>query len=591
MIFGGFRSFFLAVLVAELLPGSAGVAVAGGGPENVLLVVNSNSTDSLTIANHYVQLRRIAPVNVMTLPWDPDAQTSDVDTFRKQILIPVLATIERRRLAQQIDYIIYSSDFPWGISVHTDVKKHLENAGKASEDGTEPKVKPAWPKQLTKVAAINGLTYLYQAVLSGNPSYVQLRSNYYARRPLAMQRDEPTLAFDAFQQFGPHGELLDTGGRRYMLSMVLAVTAGRGNTVPEVLGYLNRSAAADGTHPRGTIYFAKNNDIRSKVRHAAFPEASRQLAKLGIASKIVDGKIPRGKNDVQGAVMGTASFNWKSSGSTILPGAICEHFTSFGGRMTAGAGQTPLSELLRYGAAGASGTVTEPYAIAEKFPTAMVQVHYARGCSLAEAFYQTIYGPYQLLIVGDPLCRPWANIPRVSCEEIRPGATITGKLSICPTTTVPGGGEVDRFELFVDGLLATECDALGTLELDTTGLGDGHHELRVVAFEAGPIRSQGRLIVPVTTANHGREISVSATPSGKVTSGDAVVLSVASPDSYGTVVLHNSRLLGRVDGEQGTVKIDTSTLGTGPVRLRVVGLGHGGPADYVHAKPIEFTVE
>ena len=42
----------------------------------------------------------------------------------------------------------------------------------------------------------------------------------------------------------------------------------------------------------------------------------------------------------------------------------------------------------------------------------MIQVHYARGCSLAEAFYQSVYAPYQLMIVGDPLCRPWANIPR-----------------------------------------------------------------------------------------------------------------------------------------------------------------------------------
>ena len=82
--------------------------------------------------------------------------------------------------------------------------------------------------------------------------------------------------------------------------------------------------------------------------------------------------------------------------------------------MSSGASQTPLSEFLRYGAAGASGTVTEPYAIAEKFPHPMLQVHYARGCTLAEAFYQSVCGPYQLLIVGDPLCRPWANIPKVT---------------------------------------------------------------------------------------------------------------------------------------------------------------------------------
>ena len=76
-------------------------------------------------------------------------------------------------------------------------------------------------------------------------------------------------------------------------------------------------------------------------------------------------------------------------------------------------GQTPLSEFLRYGAAGASGTVIEPYAIPEKFPSPQIHVHYARGCTLAEAYYQSVHGPAQFLIVGDPLCRPWATIPVV----------------------------------------------------------------------------------------------------------------------------------------------------------------------------------
>ncbi len=171
---------------------------------------------------------------------------------------------------------------------------------------------------------------------------------------------------------------------------------------------------ADGTHPKETIYLVRNDDIRSKVRHDLFPDVVRELAKLGVAAEILEGTVPLNKDDVQGLVMGTADFDWKASGSTILPGAICEHFTSFGGVMTAGADQTPLSEFLRYGAAGASGTVTEPYAIPHKFPSPMIQVHYARGCTLAEAFYQSVHGPYQLLIVGDPLCRPWADIPQVS---------------------------------------------------------------------------------------------------------------------------------------------------------------------------------
>ena len=138
----------------------------------------------------------------------------------------------------------------------------------------------------------------------------------------------------------------------------------------EVIAYLKRSAAADGTHPKGTIYFVQNADVRSKVRDALFPVAVEELTKLGVAAKILEGTVPLNKDDVQGVEMGTATFDWKASGSTILPGAICDNFTSFGGAINDGRGQTPLCEFLRYGAAGASGTVTEPYAIADEVPLA-----------------------------------------------------------------------------------------------------------------------------------------------------------------------------------------------------------------------------
>ena len=60
---------------------------------------------------------------------------------------------------------------------------------------------------------------------------------------------------------------------------------------------------------------------------------SKQLEKLGVAAEIIKGIEPTNKKDVQGVVMGTSDFNWKASDSTILPGAICDNFTSYGGMM------------------------------------------------------------------------------------------------------------------------------------------------------------------------------------------------------------------------------------------------------------------
>jgi hypothetical protein len=587
-----FAGCLAAIVTIGLVGGFPAAAVAGGGPENVLLVVNRRSAASMTIANHYVRLRGVPAGNVLTLPWDPAVQTAKIDAFREQILAPVLTAIQKRRLTAQIDYVVYSSDFPTAIHLDQDVTRFLARTEEeASENSSTPTANRQWPKHFTKVGSINGLTYLWRPVMGRNPSYFELTSNRYMRRQTIASKEVASLGFRNTHQFGPYGELLESGGRRYLLSVMLGVTSGRGNSLEEVLGYLRRSATADDTHPRGTIYFVENKDVRSKVRHGQFPTTVRELEKLGVAAEIMQGTVPVGKDDVQGAMLGTASFSWKSSGSTILPGAICEHFTSYGGIMRSGAAQTPLSEFLRYGAAGASGTVFEPYSIPHKFPAPMMHVHYARGCTLAEAFYQSVLGPYQLLIVGDPLCRPWANIPQVEVEGVEPGTTVTGKLSIRPSAKVPGGSTVDHFELLIDGWLRTTCRPGESLDFDTALLADGYHELRVVGVEAGPIQSQGRRIFSITTANHQRKITASVTPSGNVGPGKPLLLSADSPGSTTIAVLHNSRLLGTIAGGQGQLEVDPATLGYGPVQLRVVGVGKGGSTSYAWAKPLELVVD
>ena len=597
-------SFFLTLLV---LFSWAACASAGGGPEGVLLVVNPESANSMTIANYYARLRGIPPSNIIYVPWPVKSETGDIDTFRQKLLLPILHTIDRLRLGNQIDYVVYSSDFPWGIALNSDVRKFSEMMRpampppdkKESEDKPDSKKpdqkssasKSAWPQQLTPVGSINSLTYLWQAVIAGRPDYFSLRINNYMRPPTAEPGQTSSAGFHGNRLYRSEGEGIGALGHRYFLSTMLGVTTGRGNTLDEVLRYLERSAAADGTRPKGTIYFLKNGDIRSKVRQPLFPAMVQDLEKLGVAAEIVEGTMPMNKKDVQGAVMGIADFNWKASGSTILPGAICEHFTSFGGVMKTGAGQTPLSEFLRYGAAGASGTVTEPYAIPEKFPSPTIQVHYARGCTLAEAFYQSVYGPYQLLIVGDPLCRPWAQIPKVTVTGIEPDTAIQGNLTLTPSATTTENKSVERFDLFVDGLRAAECKPGETLSLDTARLSDGHHELRVVAIGPAPIESQGRWIVPVKTENHGRTIEASLTNQAQPRADMPLSIAVRSPGSMGILVLQGSRVVGRLTGEAGQIEIRPNTLGAGPVQLRAVGLGKGGTETNVLAKPIDLMLK
>jgi hypothetical protein len=638
---------------------------AGGGPENVAVVVNADSWTSQELANCYVHWRQIPPTNVIYLRGLPNFERTDVDTLREKILAPIFKTLFERNVLDHIDYVVYSSDFPTEINATKDI-------GGAK-----------MPQHLAPTGSITGLTYLYQLVLSKDPRYITLFNNFYTRRPLrdvqspplstsdgeaitqaqqlikdnkweeatrAMgalverapgqrlllydyacclartgQADaalknlelavdagwldakrtkedpdleslrslpafkallkkmddkaqepievQPATGFRSKYAWDPQGKRLPKEGMRYVLSTMLAVTSGRGNSLQEALSYLQRSVAADATHPHGTVYFMDiDKEVRAQTRRWAFSSAAKALEGTALRGEIINTPVPDNKNDVAGAVAGTAGFDWKKSGSTILAGAICEHLTSFGGAMLEGAGQTPLTEFLRCGAAGSSGTVVEPMSVQAKFPDAFMHVHYARGASLAEAFYQALHAPYQLLIVGDALCQPWAAPVPIEVPELQPGQQVKGTVTFTPRATNHGGSApaLDHFELFLDGQQLPANAGQPPFTMDTNVLGDGWHELRVVAVAAGPLETQSRVILPLVVANQGGAVTLAREPGAgtEVTYGEPLVVRTQAPSAASIAVVHNGRVVGTFAGADGTVSLDTRTLGLGPIALQ-----------------------
>jgi uncharacterized protein (TIGR03790 family) len=561
-----------AALVA-LLAGASD-APAGGGPQNVFLAVNSASWASLTVANHFIQLRRIPPSNVFYIDWTGGCESIDVETFREKILGPTLDASEKRGVRNQIDYVIYSSDFPYSIDLTEDF------AGRVK-----------FPEHATPACSINSATYLWHLLYSRLPIIMDARINHYMRDFTNRNPTEPTRGFRSWYGWDTEGTLQEAGGQPYVLSTMLAMTSGRGNSVREAVAYLQRSAKADGTHPSGTIYFSKTDDKRSTPRVSGFAKAVEDLKALGVRAQVISTPLPTGRDDVAGLMTGVADFSWARSGSKILPGAICENLTSFGGIMAEGSPQTPLSEFLRHGAAGSSGTIVEPLALAEKFPWPSIHVHYARGATLAEAFYQSVFAPAQLLIVGDPLCRPWANIPEVQVAQVKSGDKISGALSIKPTAKLPMGGQIERFDLFVDGRRVDACGPGETLEWNSATDNDGYHELRVAAIDASAIETQGLAIIPVSVDNFQRTARISTTPAGKVRWDENLTVRAKAPGMKQIYVLHNGRALGMISGEEGELLVNPRGLGLGPTSLQAVGLSGGAPRDRVSTEPVALVVE
>jgi hypothetical protein len=564
----------LATLAGLFISITATTSLAGGGPENVILLVNTNSDASKTIANHYIDWRHIPASNVLYLDWKgiPDAIGAKV--FRETILLPTLLALDERNLASQIDYVVYSSDFPWQVGLKQLYPDHK------------------FPPEFIPSASINGVTYLAPLLLAQNPAIVNPDINWYVPGPIRLNYEQcqdvsnvPTRAFRARYLWDPNGNKTAgfPAGQRYLLSTMLGITRGRGNTVDEVLSYLQRSVMADATRPNGDIYFMWNKDVRSVARDKCFPGVAAQINKAGAHAVVQQGRIPTGAKNVAGMMVGASGFNLAKEGVKILPGAICEHLTSEGGNIYPSGGQTTVGEFLRAGAAGSSGTVVEPMALQAKFPLPSIQLHYVRGCSLAEAFYQSVSCPYQLLIVGDPLCQPWAAIPKITVTGVKPDEKVKGTLSLTPF----GPASVGNYELYIDGRLTTHAAAGNPLPLDSTKLADGYHELRVVGIRSDLIETQGRAIVPVFVNNHDATVEIRVGPATRIPLSAKLKISVRQAGASSFTIRQNSRDLGHVKGESGDLEILATTLGRGPTTLQATSEGKAAAV----SAPVRIIVE
>lgn len=594
---------FACVAAAGYLCSAGREAVAGGGSETTLLVVNSRSALSLAVANDYMRRRDLPENHVLWLDNVPAMATIDVETFRRRILAPIRKYLADSGLEEEIDLIAYSAGFPYAVNFRSDERAH----------GLKPE------KYRADAASLTGMTFFARQVEAGQVGYLGRQSNQYFSRPVSWSRENARplvlkddakdavvarvpLSFESARGFrsryfwgrGPTRDgMRDTD--RYFLSTMLAYTDVEGNSLPEIDDYLTRAAKSDGTQPDGTVYLMENRDIRSRVRQPFFPAAIAGLSALGRKAQVLaagspgqNGREPKGRPDIIGLVAGARAFRWDVSGSRILPGAIAESFTSYAGYF-GHSSQTKLTEFLRRGAAGSSGAVREPYAFVEKFPVPQMHVYYAQGCSLAEAYYLSVLSPYQLIVVGDPLTRPFAHFATVSLDLPALDGVLKGVVPILARVIPATGRRIGTLELWVDGQMLKTVPAGSGLDLGTAALADGMHELRVVAVEAGPIETRSYAKRMIRVLNHGRQVTLDPVPD-TARYGETIVLTGRSEGAQRVSVRQAGRVLvqTQVRGGAWRAEVATEILGMGPVELTALAVYPDGGA--ARSEPVGFDV-
>jgi tetratricopeptide (TPR) repeat protein len=385
---------------------------------------------------------------------------------------------------------------------------------------------------------------------------------------------------------------------RYYLSTMLAYTGIRGNSLPEVLDYLAAAAESDGSRPEGTVYLMENSNIRSQTRQPLFKATVGELARRGRKAEILskgknkgkdqqNGIVPINKGDVIGAVVGFTDYKWGASGSRLLPGAIAESLTSYGGDFNNGS-QTKLTEFLRHGAAGSSGAVEEPFALQEKFPVPLLHAYYADGCSLAESFYQSLVAPFQLIIVGDPLTRPFARLAEVKLNAPDPTRPWSGKVTIVPDVQADPTKGIRKVELWIDGQFVAEAPMGKPIYWDTRKAADGYHELRLVAIEESVIETRSAARFHINVANGKSRVQIDNVTRG-VSYGDEVVVFGKAVGADSVAIYSGYRKLGETTVRDGRWRlvIDSTDLGSGPVSLQARTSSNG---TFTQSAPVEIMV-
>jgi len=384
------RIFVLLAFTAGL----TGIGWAGGGPQNVLIVVNANSSESLEIGNAYRRARGIPYRQVLTLPL-PISSSIPYPTYLDTLEKPIRAYLETTQLEDEITCLVLTRGVPMQVDIGN---------GRAT----------------ASLLAAMGL----HDNLGGRITNPYVGSSMaFTHRGAGLQR-------------------------------MYLVTVLNGYDVADIQRLITQGATADGKATLDARFVLHSAPTAPAEMYA---ETQRVLALRGYNATVVN--APPLEPAPMMAYFSGGVFSGLTPESiaklSFAPGAVVDTAQSF----TATANNfdptqtpvpVPVSSFVRAGASGVHGVIGDAGndAIPMLSNQKLLLDRYTMGFSLAESYYAALpYLNWMNIIIGDPLCAPYAHRPVVTL--VTDAASARGLTPLHIAAQNPAGA-ISRLDLYLD---------------------------------------------------------------------------------------------------------------------------------------------
>jgi uncharacterized protein (TIGR03790 family) len=537
----------------------------------VLLLVNKQSQPSMLVANVFAEARQIPERNVVYLDIPESvyggSATVSPEQFTKLIWEPANAAAQKQGIDQQILAWVYSVDFPIRVKTDPNDRRQMSVGGMTFLRNKMP--------GLSLVEEGKFLSKLF----AGPNERVKVSLNAMS---LGMQKQG--LGMDA--QVPPEAAYLQRGlGDRMPLpSMMLGYIGEKGNDVQTVLDCIKRGVKSDHRGMRGGINFVISDDVRSKCREWQYYPAINELKQRGITANITT-NFPAGQSMVMGVLSGAEKVD-PSTVKSFAPGAMAEHLTSWSAEFQRP--QTKMTEWLKAGATASAGAVVEPYSNPNKFPSARFFVHYASGSTMLESFYQSIACPFQTLLLGDPLAKPYA-VPLA--VKVLGADSIEDDFTYLASASCQAANARFLYSFLLDGIEIKSASEDNSVHLRMMHLSDGYHELRAVARIVNMVQFSASADKAIMVNRMGRSISILPEVSKLAKHEHGIrtkVLGAEMPEKI-RLVFGQRVLDEQIYDPDAELVLDELMVGEGPSRIRAVAVYADGME--VSSPPLSIAIK